>query len=98
MNSPKHEGLRQILCALQYLSSEAKQLELKPVSDIINSSITKINVAIENANTSFDDVMLHSDTLNIMQFLYAYASANEDTRINFIKALKDMKIFTSPVN
>lgn len=98
MNSSEQEGLRQILCALQYLSSEAKQMELNPVSDIINSSITKINAVIESSDTRFDDVIMHSDTLSIMQFLYAYASANEDTKINFIKALTEMKIVHSPLN
>lgn len=88
--SKKDEELRRILCALQYLSSEAKRMGMKPVSDIINSSLTKIKVAVDNTNTSFDDLIIHNDTISIMGFLYAYATATEDTKIDVIKALKSM--------
>lgn len=86
------EELRRILCALQYLSGEAKQMGMKSVSDIINSSLTKIKTVVEHGNASFDDIIIHSDTVSIMQFLYAYATANEDTKTDVIKALRSMSL------
>lgn len=79
--------LRNILCSLFYLSREAEMLGMDMVSKVISSSITKIKIAIDNQNVSFDDLIIHDDTIDVMKFLYAYATANEQTRRDIIKAL-----------